>query len=595
MPSTSFAGRRPRYIEQYARTVAAYQRFDDITRDIASEQDRINYLDSLLQNENANLTNLNEVFRVRPPDASGAMELLRQQYASEDASRRRTAAGTARRAAGLSLPKAQADELEALLVNPTTRAPSSARDLAVSFITEDTTPEQVEDIIGILQAQGMDASLIAQVQQQADSVARGTAASGAARALSPEEQAAEQAMQQQLEALFFAGPAGIRGGYDGQAIVERREKTAAPKGVGFSTEEEAFQAALAALADGAIVVEDFSTEEDFEYAKGLYDEAAASQAYRNDQRINFEAEVLASRQRVAQLETARAEAPGAQYTDPGRERATRELVARGYKPDLNQGRYLQYQKSPYYDAMIQADDLLVGIIANDFELEAQTEPQRLAFALINQLDQRGRPYDIKKVERQLGKVLKGDELQEGLAFALATREYKSKDLQSMSSRQLLRDERAQAGKQEEQARAADAELQGAIDDELSQQELFVQRLPKTTTTDRAVLGARITAARAAGIAEEEAAASPPREFIALEPEQVGSDLPDKPATPAPRARTAAPAPAPVEVVDETMTPQDRAMLGEAPAPAAPAAAPTPAPAAKEPRLVWDGTRWVAPQ
>ena len=99
MPSTSFAGRRPRYIEQYARTVAAYQRFDDITRDIASEQDRINYLDSLLQNENANLTNLNEVFRVRPPDASGAMELLRQQYASEDASRRRTAAASCRRRA----------------------------------------------------------------------------------------------------------------------------------------------------------------------------------------------------------------------------------------------------------------------------------------------------------------------------------------------------------------------------------------------------------------------------------------------------------------------------------------------------------------
>ena len=76
--------------------------------------------------------------------------------------------------------------------------------------------------------------------------------------------------------------------------------------------------------------------------------------------------------------------------------------------------------------MIQADDLLVGIIANDFELEAQTEPQRLAFALINQLDERGRPYDIKKVERQLGKVLKGGELQEGIAFALATKEYKSK-------------------------------------------------------------------------------------------------------------------------------------------------------------------------
>jgi CHASE3 domain sensor protein len=72
MPTTSFAGRRPQYLEQYARTVAAFQRYQDITRDIQAEQDRLNYLDSLVQSERQNLTNLQEVFRVRPQDLGSA-------------------------------------------------------------------------------------------------------------------------------------------------------------------------------------------------------------------------------------------------------------------------------------------------------------------------------------------------------------------------------------------------------------------------------------------------------------------------------------------------------------------------------------------
>ena len=103
MPTTSFRGRRPTYIEQYARSVAAFQRYQDITRDIQAEQDRLNYLDSLVQSERQNLTNLQEVFRVRPQDLGSAQALLQQQYASEDAERRRVAAGAAGRAAGLQL------------------------------------------------------------------------------------------------------------------------------------------------------------------------------------------------------------------------------------------------------------------------------------------------------------------------------------------------------------------------------------------------------------------------------------------------------------------------------------------------------------
>jgi hypothetical protein len=477
MPTTSFAGRRPTYLEQYARTVASYQRYQDITRDIQAEQDRLNYLDSLIQSERQNLTNLQEVFRVRPQDLGSAQALLQQQYAGEDAARRRVAAGRVARAEGLQLPREQVQELTRLTVGAG-RQPETALRTALESITADTTPEQGAQLVRILERGGLEKPEIDQVKAQLEAVARGRAPSGAPRAVSPEEQAVERALQQQLEAAFFAGKAGIRGGYEGQAVVERREQTAAPEGVSFSTEQDAFMAALGALQDGVLAVEDFASEEDYNFAKALYDEAKAKKAYRNDQRVNFEPEVLQSRQRVAQLEQARAEAPGAQYTDPGTERVKRELVARGYDPDLNQGRFLQYQKSPYYKAMVRADDILNDIIAADIELEAVGKPQQLARDLIRQLDATGRPYDLKKVERQLGKVLEGEELQEGLAFALATKEYDSQGLQAPAQRELQKAAKEREAKAQEQAAQADAEITADLEQELDQQALFVQRLSR---------------------------------------------------------------------------------------------------------------------
>ena len=485
MPTTSFAGRRPQYLEQYARTVAAFQRYQDITRDIQAEQDRLNYLDSLVQSERQNLTNLQEVFRVRPQDLGSAQALLQQQYASEDAERRRVAAGAAGRAAGLQLPREQRAELRALTVGAG-RQPVTAVSRALELITADTTPEQGAEIVRFLERGGIEEPEIDKVRQQLKQVARGRAPSGAPRAVSPEEQAAERALQQQLEAAFFAGPAGIRGGYDGQAIVERREQTAAPKGLSFSTEQDAFEAALSAMQDGTLAAEDFASQEDYEFAKALYDEAKAQKAYRNDQRANFETEVLQSRARIAQLEQARAEAPGAQYTDPGRERARRELVARGYDPERNQGRYLQYQQSPYYSAMIRADDILNDVLAADVELEAATKPQRLARDLVQQLDAAGRPYDITKLERQLGKALKGDELQEALAFALAQKEYTTSNLASPSQRELQRAAKEREAKAEEQAQQIDAEITADLSDELDQQAFFLKRLKPSETQEQAV-------------------------------------------------------------------------------------------------------------
>lgn len=515
MATTSFRGRRPQYIESYARTVSSYQRFQDITKDIQVEQDRVNYLDSLMASERQNLTNLNEVFRVRPQDLGSAQALLQQQYAGEDAARRRVASGAAGRAAGLRLPKAVSDQVKRELASG---KPVDARNTALGAITADTTPEQGRELLSLLQREGLDVKEIAKVRGQLQQVAKGRAPSGAARAASPEEQAVERATQQQLEAAFFAGPAGIRGGYDGQAIVERRQQTAAPEGVSYSTEAEAFEAALAAMQDGALAVEDFASEADFKLAKALYDEAAAKQAYRNDQRVNFEGEVLASRARVAELEQLRTEAPGAQYTDPTRERYKRELIARGYDPDKNGGRYLQFQKSPYYGAMVAADDILDSLLADDVELEAVSREQRMAADLVRQLDATGKPYDITKLEKQLSKVLKGEELQGALAFALATKEYDTQGLESPSQRELQRAAKQREAKAEEQAVADDAAITADLEGELDQQALFMQRLQQDTTTDRPVLGARIAASLAA---EREAVApspAPPRRSIDLDVE-----------------------------------------------------------------------------
>ena len=484
MPTTSFQGRRPRYIESYARTVAAYQRYQDIAADIQTEQDRVGYLDSLMASERQNLTNLSEVFRVRPQDLGAAQALLQQQYAGEDAARRRAAAGTAGRAADLQLPRAQVDLLRRLLTGPN-RQPISARDAARRMVTEDTTPEQAAQLIGLLEELRLDPKAVDQVRGQIARVSSGTARSGAPRALSPEEQAAERALQQQLEAAFFAGPAGIRGGYEGQAIVERREQTAAPEGLSFSTEADAFAAALAAMQDGVLAVEDFASEEDYRFAKALYDEAKAKKAYRNDERVSFEDEVLASRARIAELQQLRAEAPGAQYTDPTRERYRRELIARGYDPDRNGGRYLAYQKSPYYGAMVAADDILNSVISSDVALEAVTSGQRMAADLVRQLDAAGKPYDITKVEKQLGKVLEGDELQAALAFALATKEYDAQQLSNPSQRELQRAAKAREAKVEEQAKAYDAEITADLEAEAQAEFDFARRLQRTETKEEA--------------------------------------------------------------------------------------------------------------
>jgi len=123
--------------------------------------------------------------------------------------------------------------------------------------------------------------------------------------------------------------------------------------------------------------------------------------------------------------------------------------------------------------------------------------QRMAADLVRQLDATGKPYDITKLEKQLGKVLKGEELQGALAFALATKEYDTQGLESPSQRELQRAAKQREAKAEEQAVADDAAITADLEGELDQQALFMKRLQRDTTTDRDILGSRIAASLAA--------------------------------------------------------------------------------------------------
>ena len=136
--------------------------------------------------------------------------------------------------------------------------------------------------------------------------------------------------------------------------------------------------------------------------------------------------------------------------------------------------------------MIAADDILDSLLADDVELEAVNRGQRMAADLVRQLDAAGKPYDITKVEKQLGKVLEGDELQGALAFALATKEYDQQNLSSPNQRELQRAAKEREARAEEQARELDAEITADLEAEAAVEFDFARRLAKPRSQEEAL-------------------------------------------------------------------------------------------------------------
>lgn len=466
--------KREDYYERYARELAAVNRLKRFEAEVENEQQRLTYLDSLVQNERANLTSLQQVFAVPPVDLAAVQAVL-QQVGDAAAQRASIAAGS--RAARVEATTLSKEERAAIMANASVKgdAPDILR-RATRLITPEMTPEKAAAIASFATSQaqnfastGQELGGVLANLQRAAGTAKGKVPTGAGA-----DTAAQAAASRALEQFAFAGPSGVRGGYGGLAIVERRamtadelersgDKAAADKlrASGFATQEDALQAALeVARATGDVSQAD-------PYARDIYIEARNKQAYRNDQRADFEEEILASRKRIAQLEAERG-ALDAAYDDPALEVLRRELEAQGYKVERKgsadewKNRYLQYQNTPIYDTLLKADRLVEDARTNARPLQADTVAQTKAVNLARAYDQAGTAYDINVLREQLekDKSLNAASIDDALAFLVAYRELGG---EKQAPAKLEADAKAaQASKQTEaqKAEAAKARLEG---------------------------------------------------------------------------------------------------------------------------------------
>ena len=114
-------------------------------------------------------------------------------------------------------------------------------------------------------------------------------------------------------------------------------------------------------------------------------------------------------------ETAEEIKPG--YTDPAREAARREIIARGLDPD---DKYLALKGDRRYDYLKKMERLLDE---TDRQVKPVT-PEELKIAEFVSMLQResartGQPLELKALEKQLGKVYKGQALIDAMGFGLA--------------------------------------------------------------------------------------------------------------------------------------------------------------------------------
>jgi len=426
-PKTPLAERTPAYLAAYGRTLNAAYRFDRIQKEIADEQGRVQYLDSLIGQERQTLAGLQQVFRTEQVSFDTAQELLGNLSAAQRARALAEAqAGAARKAANTLSKDERSALIGAYAVNP------AAGYNAAEALIVGATPEKAKAIIAALPSTASAADR-QKLTEYAAKTATGKVPTGGGAAATAQGQAVSSA----LEAAFFAGPSGIRGGYDGMAVVERRKLTAdqleaqgrkaeaeALRKSGFGTQQDALNAALeeVRLTGDPAAIEDT-------FARDLYIEARNTQAYTNAERADFEQEVLDSRKRLANLESERRRIADA-YEDPAQEGIKRELQARGYSfaprgsEDEWKNRYVQYQNTPLYDTLLKADRLVDTAKRESKPLAPTTKAENMVTTLAMQYERTETPFDINTLRAQLEKApdLSAAEVEDALGFIVAYRE-----------------------------------------------------------------------------------------------------------------------------------------------------------------------------
>lgn len=446
------ATRTPKYLAQYGRTLNAAYRFEQIKKDIADEQGRVQYLDSLIGQERQTLAALQQGFAVQPVDLAEAQSVLSNLEEQR------------RRANQIRKETLSREEQKALTT-------AAARPSPVELVTEarsiirGATPEKAAEVLNYTR------SRLSEKDQQGLSAYAKQNATGKPPA---KDARAVAAAEEEIRRTVQAGASGIRGGTEGEIIVERRNLTAkelegagltddaaALRDAGFATQADAFEAALEEVrltGDPASISNPL--------ARDLYIEARNKQAYRNDQRADFEQEVLDSRKRLAKLEGERQQIAG-RYDDPAQEAIKRELIARGYKfaergtADEWKNKYVQYQNTPLYDVLLGADRLVDTAKNTGKPLAPSTKAQNMVTTLAMQYERSETPFDLNTLRAQLEKApdLSKKDVDDALSFIVAYRELGGEKQDPDSIAFLKRQDELQ--KQEDEARRAQAEAMKA--------------------------------------------------------------------------------------------------------------------------------------
>jgi len=279
-------------------------------------------------------------------------------------------------------------------------------------------------------------------------------------------------LQQAITAMYDAGPEGIRGGERGRAEVARRGQEG----------DQLLREYLTALEDdGQATLEDFAGDADrLAEAADLYREAKNFGAYRNDQQKFFEQSFLDSKARLATLrEQADRMARPAGMTRQD-EIARRYWEARGYDFDKP---YLAQQKEWYYQNLVRGDQMYeAGLEASRrlFEedpdrfvvpqgyvvmLTPDNEAQTLARDYVAQRFASGeRTLSMGEARRELRKVLKGDDLDEALAFAHAYNRGLNQNVQTPDDAEREMEQMRAARAEQDEMRRAAREAQRRVED-----------------------------------------------------------------------------------------------------------------------------------
>jgi hypothetical protein len=498
------ATRTPKYLAQYGRTLNAAYRFEQIKKDIADEQGRVQYLDSLIGQERQTLAALQQGFAVQPVDLAEAQSVLRnleEQRSRYNQIRQETLSREEQK----------------------TLTTAAARPSPVELVTEarsiirGATPEKAAEVLNYTR------SRLSEKDQQGLAAYAKQNATGKPPA---KDARAVAAAEEEIRRTVQAGASGIRGGTEGEIIVERRNLTAkelegagltddaaALRDAGFATQADAFEAALEEVrltGDPASISNPL--------ARDLYIEARNKQAYRNDQRADFEQEVLDSRKRLAKLEGERQQIAG-RYDDPAQEAIKRELIARGYKfaergtADEWKNKYVQYQNTPLYDVLLGADRLVDTAKNTGKPLAPSTKARNMVTTLAMQYERSETPFDLNTLRAQLEKApdLSKKDVDDALSFIVAYRELGGEKQDPDSIAFLKRQDELQ--KQEDEARRAQAEAMKAeveraraVTRKLEEEQVRAISLLRTEQEAANLGPAEYTRLRAMGMSPEEARA-----------------------------------------------------------------------------------------